>query len=334
MSAGDSGRGGGLQTMLGGLRDVAARNPGTERLLGEVERYLSAQAERAVSAVGRKVGDTTQKLTDVATGESGASSLLGGTLRELAGGSGKGTAVLKAGAKKVGETVRNALPGGGGSGGGTKATTIIEDVDVGVPVDVAYNEWTKLEDFPSWSKGAQSVNQKDEVTSDWKAKVFWSTRNWTATIDEQVPDEHISWSSEGPKGVVNGVVSFHPLADRLTRVLLVLEYIPGGFFEKTGNLWRSQGRRARLDLKLFRRHVMTDPDAGSDGWRGEVHDGEVVSSDDADRDDDDRDRDDDADRDDETDEYDDDRDRDEESDEYEEDDEDEDEEDAEPARRR
>lgn len=290
MAAADTRSGGTLQTMIGSARDAAARNPATQRLVEELERYLTAQGERAMRALGEKVSSTTQRLTDVATGDAEPSSLLGRTVGELASGSGPGKSVLKAGAKKVGDAVKGALPGSGGKRGGSKAMTIIEDVDVGVPIDVAYNEWTKLEDFPSWSKGAQSVNQKDEVTTDWKAKVAWSARNWTATIDEQVPDQHISWSSEGPKGVVNGVVSFHRLDDRLTRVLLVLEYFPGGFFEKTANLWRAQGRRARLDLKLFRRHVMTNPDAGEGGWRGEVHDGEVVDASDQDDDqDDDRD---------------------------------------------
>ena len=72
-----------------------------------------------------------------------------------------------------------------------------------------------------------------------------------------------------------GVVTFHPLGDNLTRVLLVLEYFPKGLFEKTGNIWRAQGRRARLDLKLFRTFVMMRGEA-TGGWRGEIRDGEVV----------------------------------------------------------
>ena len=59
----------------------------------------------------------------------------------------------------------------------------------------------------------------------------------------QVPDEHIVWRSTGPKGHVDGAVSFHELPPDLTRVLLVLEYHPAGLFERTGNLWLAQGRR-------------------------------------------------------------------------------------------
>ncbi|MGO4423026.1 cyclase, partial [Streptomyces sp. MCAF7] len=81
------------------------------------------------------------------------------------------------------------------------------------------------------------------------------------------------------KGHVNGAVTFHEIAPDLTRILLVLQYYPQGFFERTGNIWRAQGRRARLELKHFRRHLMAEvllePDE-IEGWRGTVHEGEVV----------------------------------------------------------
>lgn len=63
---------------------------------------------------------------------------------------------------------------------------------------------------------------------------------------------------------------------------MVLEYHPGGFFEKTANLWRAVGRRARLELKHFQRHVMTEsllhPD-DIEGWHGEIRDKQVVKDD-------------------------------------------------------
>ncbi|MGW1798356.1 SRPBCC family protein, partial [Streptomyces sp. NPDC001984] len=111
--------------------------------------------------------------------------------------------------------------------------------------------------------------------SDWKVKVGPSTRGWKATTQEQVPDERIVWTSEGAKGTTRGCVSFHELTSTLTRIVLVVEYYPSGFFEKTGNIWRAQGRRLRLDFKHFQRYV-TLTDEEPEGWRGEIRDGEVV----------------------------------------------------------
>lgn len=148
-----------------------------------------------------------------------------------------------------------------------------------MPLRTVYDQWSQVEDFGSFTKGVQGVNKKDDVTSEWTAKVAFSTRSWTATVQEQIPDELIRWTSEGPKGSTEGVVTFHEITPHLTRIVVVVEYTPSGFFEKTGNLWRAQGRRLRLDLKHFARHVTLHADEEElEGWRGEIHDGEVTRS--------------------------------------------------------
>ncbi|MBO2450715.1 SRPBCC family protein [Actinomadura barringtoniae] len=166
-----------------------------------------------------------------------------------------------------------------GGGKKVKVTSIVEEVDVGAPRRLVYDQWTRFQDFPTFMKKVVSVDQPDDEKLHWKAKIFWSNRTWESTIIEQLPDRHIVWRSKAPKGHVDGTVSFHELDPELTRVVLVLEYHPKGLFERTGNLWRAQGRRARVELKHFRRHVMTqsvlDPD-GIDGWRGVIRDSEVV----------------------------------------------------------
>ncbi|MEV4007815.1 SRPBCC family protein [Actinomadura sp. NPDC049753] len=190
------------------------------------------------------------------------------------------------GGKGVFGKLKDVLPGGkkegkGGKGGGkkVKVTNIVEHIDIGAPSRLVYDQWTQFQDYPSFMKKVVSVDQADETKLNWKAKIFWSARTWESTIVEQVPDEHIVWRSKGPKGHVDGTVSFHELAPNLTRVLVVLEYHPQGFMERTGNLWRAQGRRARLELKHFRRYVMTNSLTRADeieGWRGEIRDSEVV----------------------------------------------------------
>ncbi|WP_433464205.1 SRPBCC family protein [Spirillospora sp. CA-128828] len=189
---------------------------------------------------------------------------------------------------RVKDTVGAALPGGGPKEGGpkkggggkkVKVTNIAEHIDIGAPRRLVYDQWTRFQDYPSFMKKVVSVEQADDTKLSWKAKIFWSSRTWESTIVEQVPDEHIVWRSKGPKGHVDGTVSFHKLSPNLTRVLVVLEYHPQGLMERTGNLWRAQGRRARLELKHFHRYVMTQslthPD-DVEGWRGEIHDSEVV----------------------------------------------------------
>ncbi|MEW2412825.1 SRPBCC family protein [Streptomyces sp. NPDC046866] len=259
-----------------------ARSGGTrspmDQLLEELGGYLSAQADQLADKAADKLGDFTDQLSDVAEN--------GGSLADIGGRMLKGDSPLKAVAggtlgglkDKVKDLGSGLLGGGGGKKrkSGSKPTHIAESVDVGVPLRTAYNHWTRYEEFSSFAKGVRSVSQGDDTTSDWKVKVGPSTRSWKATVQEQVPDERIMWSSEGAKGTTRGCVSFHELAPSLTRVLLVVEYYPSGFFEKTGNLWRAQGRRMRLDLKHFVRHVTLAGDEEPEGWRGEIRDGEVV----------------------------------------------------------
>ncbi|MCF3134127.1 SRPBCC family protein [Streptomyces olivochromogenes] len=267
----------------GGLGRLA-QSEAADRLKEEVQEYLAAQAQRLLVGAGRKLGETTVKLNDIAEGNSpGFGRLALDAGRKFAEGKGPVRSALELGASRAKDNVMGALKnlGGGKSkrkrAAGHKPTVIIEYVDVGVPLRTAYDQWTQYQDFSTFAKGVKSANRADDTTSDWKLKVFWSNRSWKAHTTEQVPDYRIQWSSEGAKGTTRGVVSFHELEENLTRVLLVMEYYPSGLFEKTGNIWRAQGRRARLDLKNFARFITLKGEA-EDGWRGEIRDGEVVRS--------------------------------------------------------
>ena len=277
---------------LGSATDKAKKNPLTDmahseaadRLKEELQEYVAAQAQRMLVGVGRKLGETTGKLNDIAEGNSpGFAKLALDGGKKLAEGKGPLRSALELGAGKAKDSVVGAfknLGGGKGKkkrGAGQKPTVIIEFIDVGVDLRTAYDQWTQYQDFSTFAKGVKSANRADDTHSDWQAKIFWSNRSWKATTTEQVPDERIQWTSEGAKGTTKGVVTFHKLADNLTRVLLVIEYYPSGLFEKTGNIWRAQGRRARLDLKHFARFITLKGEA-EDGWRGEIQDGEVVKS--------------------------------------------------------
>ncbi|GAA2573758.1 MULTISPECIES: SRPBCC family protein [Streptomyces] len=226
--------------------------------------YLSAAGHGLVGRAGERIGSLTDRLTESSDG--GGSGGGGGGNGTGGGGSRNGNGGSKSGG------------GGSRSGGSIKATHIMETVDIGVPLRAVYDQWTQLQDFSDFTKGVQSVSPHDETTSDWTAKIAFSSRSWKATVQEQIADERIAWTSEGAKGSPNGVVTFHELAPRLTRVVVVVEYYPAGFFEKTANLWRAQGRRLRLDLKHFARHVTLTSGEEVEGWRGEIRDGEVVKS--------------------------------------------------------
>jgi len=271
--------------------DSLASRLGLDRLAQEAQGLGQAFADRGVSTLTDRVDGLTDKLAGGASA-SPAKKAKAKAVKNMAKGDSKPKAAVKAGVGGVADTVKegassvkdkitDAVGGGGGQnkGKGLKVTNIVEELDLPVSRDVAYQAWTQFEEFPGFMKKVENVEQKSDEEVEFKAQIFWSHRSWTAKIIDQVPNERIVWESSGEKGHVDGAVTFHELAPNLTRMLVVLEYHPQGFFEHTANLWRAQGRRVRLELKHFRRHVATQvllhPDE-VDGWEGEIHDGKVA----------------------------------------------------------
>ncbi len=245
----------------------------------EFGHYLGARLKRAARNAGSRLSDATERLSEEVE-DSGAIPKLGSRLLH-------GENPVKAIAGEKAEEVKSAvtdkakavLPGDGSDqgdqSGDTKATNVIEMIDVGVPLRTAYDHWAEFESFSGFTKGVQEAERGDDATSEWTVKVGPSTRKFKATIQEQLPDDRIVWTSEGSLGTTQGAVSFHEITPTLTRIILVLVYYPSGIVEKTGNIWRAQGRRIRLDLKHFQRYV-TFADEEAEGWRGEIRGGEIV----------------------------------------------------------
>ncbi|WP_433677893.1 SRPBCC family protein [Nocardia sp. CA-119907] len=272
-------------------RKTAESSAPTGLLQQSVQNLIGTLTDRAASGLTDRLSKTAGRLNEYGEGSGGNLLAAVTGVEKLSEGASPFRAALSGGWSKlrhsVGETFESAkesLTGGKGKGGGKKLklTNIVEHIDVGVPVDLAYDQWTQFADFPKFTKKVEQVEQVADEKLSWTGKVFWSRRTWESTILEQVPFERIIWRSKGAKGYIDGAVTFHEITPGLTRILVVLEYHPQGLFEKTANLWRAAGRRCRLELKHFQRQVMIEAVLHSDdivGWHGEIHDSEVVKDD-------------------------------------------------------
>jgi uncharacterized membrane protein len=252
----------------------------TQRLASAAQDYLAAQAEQVVRNAGQRLTGVIDNLGDgsiggEATKEAAKQFVQGGSPARaiLSGATGAVKSVFGGDGKGGGDG--DGGDGGGQGSGSRKSINIIEDIDVGVPLSVAYNQWTQFQEFSSFMKGVEGIDVRDEIESNWRLKIGLSGRSWEGQVTEEVPDRRIAWNSQGAKGSTKGVVSFHPLADDLTRVIVVMEYTPVGPVEQVGAMMRLQLRRVRLDLREFKKFIsMQNEETGS--WRGEIRDGEVV----------------------------------------------------------
>src|SRR4051812_14252833 len=175
------------------------------------------------------------------------------------------------------------VTGGDDDGGGKDAgdatgkgrrMPIQQSVDVAAPIDVVYDQFTQFEDWPKFMHRLESASQKDDATVEFNEKIWIIRRRWEAEIVEQRPDERIVW--ESVSGIQHvGVVTFHELAERLTRIELNIDIDPSGPMEKIARGARFAKRAVRADLHRFKAYIeMQEEETGA--WRGEIQDGEVV----------------------------------------------------------
>jgi uncharacterized membrane protein len=150
---------------------------------------------------------------------------------------------------------------------------IVEEIEVDVPIRVAYDQWTQFESFPKFMEGVDRVVQLDDETLEWTATVAGKTKHWRAEITEQQPDDVIAWRSTG--GAQNdGAVRFETLGPDRTRIVLQLDVEPEGLVEKAGDALGVVERRVRGDLERFKEFVEARGQA-TGAWRGRVDDGQV-----------------------------------------------------------
>ena len=211
-------------------------------------------ASKAGEKVGSNLKDTVSEKVDEAGGA-------GGLVKEAASG---------------------LLPGGGGGGGKGgmpgvgkgRRMPVQQSVDVAVPLETAYNQFTQFEDWPEFMHRVTRVSQEDDCSLSFATKIWGKTKEFKANIETQRPDQRIKWKvSEGITH--SGVVTFHELAPSLTRIELNLDVDPGSLIEKAARGMRHVKRAVRADLHRYKAFIeMQELETGA--WRGVIEDGELV----------------------------------------------------------
>jgi uncharacterized membrane protein len=147
-------------------------------------------------------------------------------------------------------------------------STVVESVDVAVPVRTAYNQWTQFEQFPQFMEGVTEIRQIDPTHLHWVVDMAGVRREFDAEITEQHPDERVAWmSTNGPRHA--GVVTFHRLGEGRTRVTAQMDIDPDGFIETVGDKTGVLDRRVHGDMKRFRDYI-EGRGQESGAWRGDV----------------------------------------------------------------
>jgi uncharacterized membrane protein len=152
---------------------------------------------------------------------------------------------------------------------------IEETIEVQVPVQQAYDQWTQFEDFPKFMDGIQSVQQLDDTHVQWVAEIRGESRQWTTEITEQRPDEKVAWKTIEGEVKNDGIVTFEPLGDAQTRVNVEMDVEGDSTAENVaGELLGVVKKQVHGDLQRFKK-LIESRDVETGAWRGEVQDGEA-----------------------------------------------------------
>jgi uncharacterized membrane protein len=152
---------------------------------------------------------------------------------------------------------------------------IQDSIEVQVPVQQAYNQWTQFEDFPKFMEGIQSVQQLDDTHVHWVAEIRGETREWTTEITEQQPDEKVAWKTIDGEVKNDGLVTFEQVGEGQTRVNVQMDVEGESAAENVaGDLLGVVQRQVHGDLEQFKQ-LIENRDEATGAYRGKVQDGET-----------------------------------------------------------
>lgn len=138
--------------------------------------------------------------------------------------------------------------------------SIVCSVDVERPVREVYERWSRIDELPRILGNVVSIHRLDERTTRWVVRVAAEQREFEAVVTEEVPSLRMAWKGLGVPHQA-GVVTFHRLSDRRSRMTVQLDWEPAGLFDRVGDRLGLVERAVRSDLQAFKQHVEAAPAA-------------------------------------------------------------------------
>src|SRR4051812_28183380 len=148
---------------------------------------------------------------------------------------------------RVVDTVRGAL---------ARRIPIQRSIDVAVPVEVAWEEWMTLESLPEGMHRVVDIEREQDDLLVGRLSGVHLDGDWEAEVLDEREHESFAWRSAAGSDCA-GLVTFHALADRLTRIELQLDVVPSHVGEAAGLALRLADRRAERELRAFKARLET-----------------------------------------------------------------------------
>ena len=130
-------------------------------------------------------------------------------------------------------------------------TSIDGSIEIDTPASVAYEQWTRIEEFPRFVGAIESVRRIDEKRSRWRVNFGFRKQEWLAEITEVIPNKRRAWRTlEGSNNA--GMVNFHAITSDRTLMTLHLDYEPKGMLQNLGDELGVVSRVIQRALEQFK----------------------------------------------------------------------------------
>ncbi|HEX3509985.1 MAG TPA: SRPBCC family protein [Solirubrobacteraceae bacterium] len=208
-----------------------------------------AKPRRAATAAKSGASKVASKVASAAEDGKGA---VGKQARHAAGGLAK--KALLFGARKAAKTASRAARRAGEAGAQLVAERarrlpIQRSIDVAVPVEVAWQQWLEFDHLPEGANRLTSVERDGDTLCGRLEGVAHG--EWEAEVLDEREHESFAWrSTEGSDSA--GLVTFHELGERLTRIELELDIKPVHLIEAATLATHIADRRVEAELRSFK----------------------------------------------------------------------------------
>jgi uncharacterized membrane protein len=133
-----------------------------------------------------------------------------------------------------------------------KRAPVQASVDVAVPIRVAWEEWESFEFLPEGTHTVGDI-ERDGDTLVGQIDGFTSSE-WVAEILDERDQESFAWQSHVGSDCA-GLITFHELSEKLTRLELDLDVVPTSVGETLSLATHRADRNAERDLRRFKAHL-------------------------------------------------------------------------------
>jgi uncharacterized membrane protein len=144
----------------------------------------------------------------------------------------------------------NGVAEGDGVGAGAPLPIQVS-IDVALPVEAVFELCTRFEEYPQIVDRVTAVEVDDDTHFTVVARVARRAHELSIELLDELPAERLDWECVGELEH-SGVLTFHPLAPRLTRLELTIERASEGPVEHFGRILALPERGLKQELRRFK----------------------------------------------------------------------------------